>query len=101
VNTDRILHDILQIVEDMTDDWETELGGGIGPQTLLVENLGFTSIDVVQLCIALDEHFGSHNLPFQELLMSGEGEYVEDVSVTQLADFIRGRVGLEQAGNPA
>jgi hypothetical protein len=32
--------------------------------------------------------------------MSGEGEYVEDVSVAQLAEFIRGHVTREEVGDP-
>ena len=98
---DRILQDILEIIEEMTDDWETELTDGIGAETLLVGDLGCTSIDVVQLCIAIDEHFGGRNLPFQELLMTGEGEYVQDVSVAQIAAFIRQHLAVDQMGGVA
>ncbi len=44
---------VVRILEDMTSDWETEFAGPIGPDTRLGAELGFCSIDIVQLALAL------------------------------------------------
>jgi acyl carrier protein len=83
-----ISRDILTILEEMTSDWEMGFAGKIGPETRLVADLAFESIDVVQLAVSLQEHFRQPNLPFQKLLMTPEGRYVEDLQVSELSDFV-------------
>jgi len=83
-----ILSDILKILDEMTSDWEAGFAGKLGPETRLVADLAFESIDVVQLAVSLQEHFHRQNLPFQELLMTPEGGYVEDLMVSELSDFV-------------
>jgi acyl carrier protein len=82
-----ILDRVVRIVSDMTTDWDLDLSGGIGPETLLIADLAFESIDVVQFVVALEERFGRRNLPFEKLLMV-DGRYVDDLSVAQVADFL-------------
>jgi|SRR5437867_5406147 len=85
---DVILSDILKILKEMTSDWEMGFTGKIGPETHLVADLAFESIDVVQLSVTLQEDFHQPNLPFQKLLMTPEGRYVEDLRVSELSDFM-------------
>ncbi len=87
-----ILGDILKILEEMTSDWEMGFAGKIGPETRLVADLAFESIDVVQLAVSLQEHFHQPNLPFQKLLMTAEGRYVDDLRISELSDFVYGHV---------
>lgn len=82
-----ILSDVVRILNDMTSDWDIEYQGQIGPDTTLVGDLAFESIDVVQLAMALEEHFGQEGLPFEELVMT-EGRYVDDLRVDQIVTFL-------------
>jgi acyl carrier protein len=83
-----ILGEILKILEDMTSDWEMGFAGKIGPETRLVADLAFESLDVVQLAVAIEEHFKSSGLPFQKLFMRRDGGYVDDVRVSEVVDFL-------------
>ena len=46
-----ILKDIVEILEEMTSDWDLEFNGSIGPETKIISDLSFESIDVVQFGI--------------------------------------------------
>lgn len=84
---DVILSDIVKILQDMTSDWEMGFSGKIGSETRLIGDLGFESIDIVQLAVAIEEHFNRRDLPFQDLFMT-DGRYVEDLKVSDLVDFL-------------
>jgi acyl carrier protein len=85
---DAILGDVLRILDDLTSDWEMEFAGKLGPETHLVADLAFASIDVVQLAVAIEEHFKRTRLPFQKLFMTNDREYVEDLQVSELVNFL-------------
>lgn len=84
---DAILQDLVRIIEGMIGDWETDFSGSIGPETLLVSDLGMESIDVVGLVIAIEEHYQRQDIPFIQLIMV-DGQYVEDLSLRELRDFL-------------
>ncbi|MBX7165581.1 MAG: acyl carrier protein [Pirellulales bacterium] len=85
--TDTILSDLKSLLADMTSDWDTSFEGEITPQTRLITDLGFESIDVVQLVTAIEEHYGRRDFRFEELLMEG-GTYVNEVSVGRIVAFL-------------
>lgn len=76
---------IVNILNDMTQDWDLD-SSEIGPETKLVEELNFGSIDIIHLVVAIEEHF-QQKLGFNELLMH-DGQYVDDVSVNELVNFV-------------
>jgi len=78
---------ILGILEELTQDWDTDYSGDIGPETLLVGELAFESIDVVQLVVSIESRFERRDLPFEKLLMDN-GRYVDDMTVRQIVDFL-------------
>lgn len=80
---------VITIVEDLTQDWGLE-SDDIAGKTMLVAELDFASVDIIQLCVALEQHYG-RKLGFQELLMSG-GSYVGDLSIAQIADFVAAKL---------
>jgi acyl carrier protein len=82
-----ILDAVIEILAETTADWELEFSGGIGPQTRLIADLAFESIDVVELVVAFEERFGRRDLPFEQLLMM-DGRYVDDLAVWQIVDFL-------------
>src|SRR5688572_29911686 len=58
---------VLQILKDLTADWDTDYGGEIGPDTQLIADLDFESIDVVELVVSLEGRFERRDLPFEKL----------------------------------
>ena len=84
---DVLMKDVVKILEELTGDWETAYRGPIEPETTLIGDLAFESIDIVQMGAALDEHFGQDGLPFEKLLMA-DGRYVDDLRVGDVVDFL-------------
>jgi len=82
-----ILEAVVAILQDITRDWEVAYSGGITAKSRLVADLGFESIDIVELVVALEERFQTRTLPFDRLLMN-EGRYVDEVVVSDLVDFL-------------
>ena len=81
---------VIAVIEDLIQDWGLELEGGVTADTQLVAHLEFASVDIIQLCVALEQAYG-RKLGFHSLLMR-DGSYVGDLSVTQVAHFIEMRL---------
>lgn len=84
---------LIEIVEDLIQDWGLDLDGGMSKHTMLVKDLEFASVDIIQLCVAIEEHYG-HKIGFQALLMK-DGSYVSDLSITQTANYIVDKIYSE------
>lgn len=81
---------LVEIVEDLIQDWGIDLDDGVTGTTLLVNDLDFASVDIIQLCVAIEQHY-DRKLGFQDLLMK-DGSYVSDLSIAQTVDFLVGRI---------
>ncbi len=81
------LHKLTALLEDFTQDWDNEFDRAMGPETRLLADLGFESIDIIQLVVAIQEEVIGRKLPFDKLLMR-DGRYVDDLSVGQIADYL-------------
>jgi acyl carrier protein len=90
-HADAVEQTVLDVVKDMTSDWDLPLLSPLGRSTRLIADLAFESIDVVQLVVSLEEAFHKRSIPFDKLLMV-EGRYVEDLSIGEVVDFLRGHV---------
>lgn len=77
---------LLEIVEDLIQDWGLDLDGPISGTTHLVADLDFASVDIIQLCVATEEHY-ERKMGFQDLLMQ-DGSYVEDLALAEMVRFI-------------
>jgi acyl carrier protein len=86
----RVDSTVIAVIEDLIQDWGLDLDGGVGLATKLVADLDFASVDIIQLCVALEEVYGG-KLGFQNLLMR-DGSYVGDLSVIQIAEFVEFRL---------
>ena len=84
---DQILQDLVSLLTDMTSDWDMEYDEGIGTKTKLISDLEFESIDVVQLILAVEEHYGRKKMPFERLIMR-DGRYVDEIVVGDAVDFL-------------
>jgi acyl carrier protein len=74
---------------DFIADWGLDVE--ITPETRLVEDLEFDSIDVIQFVVAMETAFQNRNLGFQNLLMK-DGRYVDDLSLAEIAAFLSTRL---------
>lgn len=81
----QIQSDIIEILKDMTQEWDLDVDK-IGPDTKLVEDLSFASVDIIHLVVSIEEHF-KQKLGFNELLMS-DGRYVDDLSINEVTNFV-------------
>jgi acyl carrier protein len=81
---------VCAIVEDLIQDWGLELEAPVGATTLLVADLDFTSVDVIQLCVALEQSY-ERKLGFQDLLMR-DGSYVGDLTLAEVAAHVEARL---------
>jgi len=81
---------VIEIVEDLIQDWGLDEVGEIKGSTMLVKELDFASVDIIQLCVAIEQHY-DRKLGFQAFLLV-DGSYLDDVSIRQLADFVASRL---------
>jgi len=88
---------LIEVLTDMTRDWDFDAGDEIGPATRLIDDLGFESIDLVQLVVAIEEKFGVRGLSYEDVLME-EGGYVTELRVSQLVDFLNQSIAAHRAG---
>ena len=94
-----ILADLLKIIADIVQDWDLDFSGGLGPQTRLVADLGFQSIDVVMLIGEIQKHYDRRSLPFEKLLLQ-DGRYVAEIRIEDVAGFLAAQL-TEPAGAAA
>jgi acyl carrier protein len=78
------------IIEDLVQDWELNLDEAISQDTFLVNDLNFSSVDIIQLCVALEQNY-ERKLGFHELLME-DGKYVGDLSIQQISIFLESKL---------
>ena len=90
IEEEPIAHLLIEIVDDLIQDWGLDLAEPVGVDTLLVADLEFASVDVIQLCVAVEEHYG-RKLGFQDLLMH-DGSYVQDLALGEMVRFIAKQV---------
>lgn len=90
-NRDALLGQLITLLDDFTLDWDHDHAGRIADGTLLLADLGFESIDIIQLMVAIQEEVIRRRLSFDALLMK-DGRYVDDLSVGQIADYLAARV---------
>lgn len=83
-----IFRGLVEILDEMTSDWDKDFTGDISLDTWLVSDLAFESIDFVMFIVAIEGRFKRQGLPFEKLLMR-DGQYVTDLRVTNVVDFLR------------
>jgi acyl carrier protein len=76
---------VIATLQDLIRDWEID--EPIGSDTRVVADLGFESIDLIQMAAALEEAFRPHRISFVDMLVA-DGRYVDDLSVGEIVDGI-------------
>ncbi|HEV7859847.1 MAG TPA: acyl carrier protein [Pyrinomonadaceae bacterium] len=82
-----ILATFIEILSEMTSDWDKDFSGEINAETLLVAQLGFTSMDLVMLVVEIQQRYGRQDLPFENLF-APNGKYVSDLRVADVVNFL-------------
>lgn len=82
---------VVETLKKMTGDWDTDFSGPVDSDTKLIADLGFESIDVVQLVVAFEEEFKRRDLGFEQLLMK-DGRYVDELRVGEIVGFLDSRL---------
>lgn len=72
--------------------------GALTPTTKVSSDLGISSVEAIHLMIMLEDKLGAP-LSFQELAVR-DGEYVDDLSLGEIAAFVCRSVGVPQ-GSPS
>jgi acyl carrier protein len=85
---------VIAVVDDLTQDWGLDRDAPLGSDMRLAADLEFASVDIIQLCVALEQCYG-RRFGFQDLLMK-DGSYVGDLSLGQFADFIETKLASER-----
>lgn len=80
-----ILSIVVATTESLVQDWD--LTQPIDAETRLVADLGFESIDLIQMAAALEQEFGRSSVVFADLLIV-DGRYVDDLTVGQIAEVL-------------
>ena len=81
---------LIGIVIDLIQDWGLDLDEEISGKTTLVKDLEFTSVDIIQLCVAIEQHY-DRKIGFQDLLMKN-GSYVSDLSIAQIENYLQSKI---------
>ena len=96
IEQDEVQSRIMQVLDVMLEEWDDELDEPVEPESKLVEDVGFASIDFVQLAVAIEAEF-KMKMGFQTLLMQ-DGAYVEDLSIAEVSAFVFDKVN--SVGSP-
>jgi acyl carrier protein len=77
---------VIRLITKLMEDLGYDLDEPIVPDAAFVRDLGFASLDFVQMIVLIEESFGQ-KLGFQALLLK-DGTYVKDLKVGELVSFI-------------
>jgi acyl carrier protein len=87
LTSEQLVPQLAALLKDFTQDWDSEFEGQMDRSTTLLADLGFESIDIIQLVVAIEEDITHKKVAFDKLLMK-DGRYVDDLSIGQIADFL-------------
>ena len=82
-----ILLRIIAAVTGMIQDWDRDIAAPLTGGTLLVNDLGYQSLDIVVLSAHMSRQLNRRDIPFERLLLVN-GRPVSDLSLDALADFL-------------
>lgn len=78
---------LITLLKDFTQDWDNDFDSTMTRDTKLLADLGFESIDIIQLVVAIQEEVVKKKISFDKLLMR-DGRYVDDLSIGMISDYL-------------
>lgn len=94
MNSEEVLNKVLEIIQEVTEDWDLE-DSEISPSTRLSADLGFSSVDVVQLFASLSTGF-QQKFRYDRLIVDESGQYRDELTIAEIASYLEKE--LEQSG---
>ena len=82
---DQLRSDVLEILREKIKKLDSDFSGPLTEETLVVGDLDFESVMIVEFCLAIGKHFRK-KLPFQNLVFQN-GRF-QDFTVGQLLTFL-------------
>lgn len=92
-----VYNDILGILKKLSDDWE--YSEEITPNTYLLSDLGFESIDLVVLGTTLEKKY-EKKLPFAQFYAEVGLREVRDIRIGEFTDFVFENLNSSGPGHP-
>ena len=93
---EQILNYVLHVLEELRSDWDYAVP--IGPQSRLVADLTFESLDLVVLGTSIQEHFQAQ-IPFAMFLAEIGQRAQRDATVEELVEFVYRQLSLMKSEN--
>ena len=90
IDRSTIMATVVSTLESLVQDWDIE--ESITSRTRVVADLGFESIDLIQMVAALERAFRLKGSSLVAMLVA-DGRYVDDLTVDQVTDDIGRRIG--------
>lgn len=91
-----IIEAVSELVSSTIVDWGLEVP--ITPNTQLIQELGLTSMDMINLLAAIDMRFNCR-LPYETLVRDDKG-YRQEISVGEICSFVSQNFGVERSAMP-
>ncbi len=95
ISYEQVLSDVLSLLDELGNDWEYD--GTVTPETGLLTDMGFESLELVVLGVAIQEQY-KQTIPFPEFLAALGERKADDIFVKDLVLFIHRHVGQAVAG---
>ena len=86
ISYEQVKTDVLELLNKVSEDWE--YSETITPDTGLLSDLGFESLELVILGVSIQDHYGQI-IPFPEFLADLGERKVPDIFVGDLVEFVR------------
>jgi len=82
---EQVFDEVVKIIRELAEDWE--FSGEITPETTMLGDLGFESIDAVALASAVEELYGQ-SFPFAEYFSQLEEQKIDDLRLRDVVEFV-------------
>tara|TARA_R100000027_G_scaffold26373_1_gene19126 strand:+ start:14705 stop:14992 length:288 start_codon:yes stop_codon:yes gene_type:complete len=86
MNSEEVLQTVIEVIEEITEDWDLE-EIGLGADSRLSADLGFSSVDVVQLFASLSARF-QRKFRYDRLIVDEGGQYRDELSIGEIATYL-------------
>jgi acyl carrier protein len=98
LSKEEITNTICASVSTLTQDWSLDIA--VVPETQLVQELGFSSMEFIDLLATLETRF-QRKFPYEQLMTTDEGGYRQELTVSELSMFVYDNFDVARAPHGA
>ncbi|MGE9291146.1 MAG: acyl carrier protein [Puniceicoccales bacterium] len=85
MNSEEVLRTVIEVIEEITEDWDLE--EPVEKGTRLSADLGFSSVDVVQLFASISARF-QQKFRYDKLIVDEQEQYKDELTVGEIAEYV-------------